>query len=218
MEIEKTVEKNLPLTPDSAHISVALVMGGEFGQFADPLDWIARKFGLDVKVDRMQLMESLAVRGGGTASAGRAKAEALGNDKKTHFRLQLLGRCENKPVGLCLMSFHPTRLSIKMIEESATDIVVLNGGTVLGVQATHGASAQTLDGLAAEDALIRLMPINIFNRSYFQSKIALIEGNRKLRVIDAGDALLVQLVKPWLFYDVPSSSRSRKAEPNLLPF
>ncbi len=192
-----------------------MVLTGAFGQFADPLDWIARQFGLDVKVDRTQLAESLSLLRG---ESPRPAAEALGSDKRTRFRLDLFGRCEGKLVALCGFSLPPGRLSMRQIEELSVDMVVLNGARVLGVQATAGKSAGMDEGIANEAPLLRLLPLNVFNRSYFQPKLDLIERDRKLKIADLGEAVVVTLAKPWLFYDVPRSARSRKKPPELLPF
>lgn len=206
----------MPFSPENPHLTVALVLGGHFGQFADPLDWVARNFELDVRVDRQLLMESLAVNGGGVAS--KAKAEAPGSDKRTRFRIELFGRCQGQLVALCGVSYSPVRMPLKMLEERATELVVLNSRQVLGVQATAGKRPESLDGLAAENSLLRLLPVNVFSRAFFQEKLDLIEKDRKIKLLDAVDAAVVQLAKPWLFYDVPLSSRRAKKPLNLLPF
>ncbi|HYG75567.1 MAG TPA: hypothetical protein VEK08_11240 [Planctomycetota bacterium] len=202
--------------PNEPHLTVALVLGGGFGQFADPLDWIARGFGLDLKVDRQQLMESLAERGGGVAS--KAAARALGSDKRTRFQIQLFGRCEGKLVALCGMTINPRVLTLKVLEERATELAVLNERSVLGIQATHGKLPETLEGIANPEAVMRVYPLNILGRAFFEEKIELIEKDRKLKVLDAGSAVVIKLAKPWLFYDVPRSGRRAKKPLNLLPF
>lgn len=206
----------MPFTPANPHLTVALVLGGHFGQFADPLDWVARSFELDVRVDRQLLMESLAVNGGGVAS--KARAEAIGSDKRTKFRIELFGRCQGQLVALCGMTFSPMRLPLKTLEERAIDMVVLNPQQVLGVQATVGKLPESLEGLPTENPLLRLLPINVFSRAFFQEKIDLIEKDRKIKLLDAGDGAIVQLAKPWLFYDVPISNRKTKKPISLLPF
>jgi hypothetical protein len=205
----------MPFTPANPHLTVALVLGGHFGQFADPLDWIARSFELDVRVDRQLLMESLAVNGGGVAS--KARAEAAGSDKRTKFRIELFGRCQGQLVALCGITFSPVRLPLKTLEERAIDLVVLNPQQVLGVQATAGKRPESLDGLITEDPLLRLLPVNIFSRAFFREKLDLIDRDRKIKLLDAGDAAVIQLAKPWLFYDVPMSNRKKRPQ-NLLPF
>jgi hypothetical protein len=206
----------MSFTPSDPHLTVALVLTGSFGQFADPLDWIAKQYGLDVKVDRMKLAESLASPGGGVQKAMRAKANALGSDKKTRFAIELFGRCEGKLVALCSFSFDPERLPMTKIEEDSTGMVVLNPQHVLGVQATPGGQEDSLEGLTAEKAVLRLLPLNVFNRSFFRPKIEMLEGDKKLKILDAGLVAVVELVKPWLFYDVPP--RRNKKPIALLPF
>lgn len=208
----------MPFTPAEAHISVALVISGSFTQFADPLDWVARSFGIEAKVDRTQLMESLSMRGTGVVSAGKAIAQADSTDTKTRFRMELFGRCEGQLVALCACSYNPYVLTRKFIEETAVDIIVLNGRQVLGVQSTSGAIPEKLPGIENEKPLIRLLPLNVFSRSYFQSKLELIEGDKKIKLLDAGGAAVVYLAKPWQFYDVPRTSRKAKKPQNLLPF
>jgi hypothetical protein len=213
----------MKFTPNEPHVTVALVLGGAFGQFADPIDWVARQFGLDLKVDRVQLAESLAMKGGGVSSASRAYAEALASDKRTKMSIEMFGRCEGRLVALCAFSFNPARLTLKQIEERAVDTIVLkdtivlNDRTVLGVQCTTGGGPKSIDGLTAENAIVRLLPLNIFSRPYFQDKIELIENDKKLEVLDAGDAAVIKLVKPWLFYDAPPRRKSKKPIA-LLPF
>src|SRR5689334_16388788 len=119
----------MPFSPTNPHLTVALVLGGNFGQFADPLDWVAGRFGLDFRVDRQLLMENLAVNGGGVAS--KAKAEAPGLDKRTRFRIELFGRCQGQLVALCGMTYSPFGLPLKDLEERAIDMVVLNPQSVL---------------------------------------------------------------------------------------
>ena len=206
----------MAFTPLEAHLNVALVLSGKFGQFADPLDWVARQYGLDVKVDRQLLAESLARPGGGVASSQRARAEAPGSDKQFHFEMELFGRCEGKMVALCGFRFKPSRLTLKTIEDCSLDMLVLHESLVLGVQATLGKTPESLDGLSCENPVVRLLPLNIFNYAFFGSKIEQIEGDRKLKLLEAGNAAVVQLAKPWLFYDVPQR-RGRRAQ-KLLPF
>ena len=178
---------------------------------------MARQFGVDVRVDRLQLAESLAtLRCSG--DIGAAAAEAGGSDKRTKFRMQLFGRCEGKLVALCAMTIVPGRLPLLSIEEQATVMVVHHNDKVLGVQATHGAGAGVLEGISGEKPLIRLLPVNVFNRGFFKSKLALIERDKKIKLLDAGVAAVIQLVKPWLFYDVPPSKRRLATPQNLLPF
>jgi hypothetical protein len=204
----------LPFTPADAHINAALVLTGSFGQFADPLDWLAKQFGLDAKVDRAKLSESLAARGG----SGKPVAEARSTNGKIQFHMELYGRCEGKLIAMCGCSYSPRFLSLKQVEEICIDMTVLTGGNVLGIQASPGRADTIMDGIENEEPLVRMLTLNVFHRVYFQSKINLIEKDRKLRIADVGDAVLVQLAKPWLFYDVPRSARSRKAPQRLLPF
>jgi hypothetical protein len=191
-----------------------MVLTGSFGQFADPLDWLAKQFGMDAKVDRTRLSESLAARGG----SGKPIAEALSTDKRVRFHMELFGRCEGKLVALCGCSYSPQFLGLKKIEEIAIDLTVLTGGNVLGIQVSPGRTTATLDGIENEEPLVRMLTLNVFHRVYFQSKIDLIEKDKKLKIADVGDAVLVQLAKPWLFYDIPRSNRKKRAPQNLLPF
>lgn len=206
----------MPFLPHEPHISVALVIGGSFGQFSDPLDWIAKNFGMDVKVDRQMLAESLAGKGGGL---NKAAAEALGTDKQTRFRFEMAGRFNGQLSATCSITFKPAHLSMKLIEQNAIDIVALNRSSVLGVQATAGdnGDGRILKGIVNDNALVRLLPVNVFNRNFFQSKIDQMLKDRKIKLTDAGDAVLIQLVKPWLFYDIPPSKRKIKIHQKLLP-
>ena len=205
----------MPFNPQDPHLSVALIISGAFGQFSDPLDWIAKSFGLDVKVDRQMLSESLPLRGGGLS---RAVANALGNDKQTRFRLEIAGRGNGQLVATCSITVNPSRMPLSDIERNAIDIVVLNRTGVLGVQATLGdKSGRFLEGIKNENALLRLMPLNVFNRAFFQPKIDQMQKDKKLKLTDVGDAVAVHLVKPWLFYDLPASKLKSKIRQKLLP-
>src|SRR5437762_284044 len=127
--------ENGPFEADKPHLNAALVMGGVFSQFADPLDWLARGFEFDTKVDRAQLMESLAAGGG---SGGQAKAAARGSDKTTRFSIEVVGRCENKMVAQCRLTFNHRLFTRKHLEEHAVDLTLPNAQTVLGIQITRG--------------------------------------------------------------------------------
>src|SRR5262249_39587448 len=93
----RTYEEEMPFTLENPHISAALVLGGVFMQFGDPLDFLARSFGVNAKADRLQLAESLAELGG----RGMPVAEARGSDSATRFRIEIVGKCEGKMVALC---------------------------------------------------------------------------------------------------------------------
>jgi len=109
-------------------------------------------------------------------------------------------------------------MTLDQIQDRAIDTIVLNDRTVLGVQATTGGGPKAVEGLPHENAVVRLLPLNVFARPYFQDKIELIENDKKLEVLDAGDAAVIKLVKPWLFYDVPPSRKKSKKPIGLLPF
>lgn len=210
---------NVPFTPSDPHISVGLCLTGAFGQFADPLDWIARQFGIEVKVDRQKLAESLAYAGGGPGRAAAPVAEAVGMDNRTRFRIAIMGRCEGQMVAQCTMSFDPARVPAKQLEEAAIGITVVQAKTVLGVQITRGAKFQTLPGLeqTKENTLVRMLPLNVFNRAFFETQIEILERDKKVKALDTGEAVLFELVKPWLFYDVPPSKRKRLDPRKALP-
>src|SRR5436190_3205077 len=105
----------MPFGSEDPHISAALVLGGVFMQFGDPLDFLARSFGVNAKADRGQLAESLAELGG----RGLPNAEARGSDKYTRFRIEVFGKCEGKMVALCKMSLDPHKHARREIEENA---------------------------------------------------------------------------------------------------
>ncbi len=210
----------MPLTPDDPHISVALVLSGSFGQIGDPLDWVAQQFGIPAKVDRQQLAESLAYSGGGPGRASAPNVEAYSRDRKTRFHIQVVGKCEGQMVALCGCTFDPYRLMLKTIEDAAIQITVGQSKMVLGVQATRGAKFQMLPGLEQEDGntYIRLLPLNTFNRSFFKDQIARLQKDKKVKVVDVGEAVYVELAKPWLYYDVSAGKKKRTEAQKLLPF
>jgi hypothetical protein len=214
----------LSFSPTEPHISVALVIGGAFLQFGDPLDWLAESFGIKTKVDRMELMVNLTNAGGAQSrrndatNARNIHTAALGSDGRTMFRIQLFGRCEGRLVALCAMSIPPGTLRMKDIEETAAAMTLANGEKVLGVQATFGSNSQILDPLHEDEPLVRLLPLNVFNRIYFQTKIERIQKDKKINFLDVGDAVVVQLKKPWLYYDIPAGRNSRNAKVQQLPF
>jgi len=211
--------------PTEPHISVALVIGGSFLQFGDPLDWVAQCFGLETKVDRMELMVNLSNKGGvqtrrnDAVSTTNIHTEALGSDKRTRFRLQLFGRCEGRLVAVCGFTFPLGRFNLKDVEENAGAMTISNGEKVLGIQATYGQTGATIDALEHDHPLVRLLPLNVFNRVYFQSKLVYIDKDKKLDITDLGDAVIVRLRKPWLYYDVPTPGRAPKKKAiKALPF
>jgi len=206
----------MPFTLENPHISAALVLGGVFMQFGDPLDFLARSFGIAAKADRGQLAESLAELGG----RGMPIAEARGSDKFTRFRIEVIGKCEGKMVALCKMTFDPKRLAARAIEENALAMAIGNARTVLGIQATRGRHADSLDGLAREksDTFMRLYPQNVFNKAFFREQFAAIKKDKKVKLLEVEHSALVELVKPWLFYDMPSPRQRDLITDNLLPF
>jgi hypothetical protein len=209
----------MPFTPHDPHVTVAIVLGKMFWQFADPLDWMAKHFGVETSVDRYQLMESVAMLRVGGAGINKAYGEATGTDKRTRFRMQVFGRCEGRMVALCGMTISPYRVSLQHIEETAVAMCVMNVESVLGVQATHGLRDGMLDGVEHADKLMRLMPVNVFNRAFFRENIEILETAKSCKVVDTATASMVTLTKPWLFYDVPQSGRRKKrGEVKLLPF
>ena len=198
-----------------------MVLSGSFGQIGDPLDWVAKQFGIPVKVDRVKLAENLAFAGGGPARAAAPAAEALGQDNRTRFALKVVGRMEGRMVAMCSVTFEPSRTTNRALEEAAAAMTLGQIKTVLGVQLTRGAAFQTLAGIEQEpgNALVRLMPMNIFNKLFFREQIERIDGDKKVKVVDFGEAVLVELNKPWLFYEVPAGRRKKKAaSPLALPF
>lgn len=210
----------MPFTPQDPHINMAVVLGKLFWQLADPLDWMARHFGVDTACDRQQLMESLATLRQGGAGINKAYGETTGTDNRTRFRIQVFGRCEGKLVALCGMTISRVRIPLRHIEEVGTALCVMHADSVLGVQATHGWYDGALDGVEEENKLIRLLPVNVFNRSFFQEKIEVLEGVKNCKVTDASTAAMVELKKPWLFYDVPQGKKKtkKKQDERLLPF
>lgn len=206
----------MPFSPQSPHINAALVMGGVFSQFADPLDWIAQGFELNTKVDRAQLMENLAANGG----MGMPQTEARGTDKCTRFRIEVVGRCEGKMVAQCKMSFNHRLFNRKHLEEHAVDLTVLNSQTVLGIQVTRGKQEGMEPGVEREksETFIRLYPLNVFSRAFFKDQIAAMQKDRAMKVVDVGDAVIVELLKPWLFYDMGLPRKKIVRSDNLLPF
>ena len=191
-------------------------MGGMFGQFADPLDWIARGFELNTRVDRAELMESLAARGG----AGMPLAVARGPDKRTRFQIEILGKCENKMVAQCRVSFDQKLMSRKYLEEHAVDLILAHTQTLLGVQITRGKQEGTEPGVEREksETFIRLYPLNVFSRSFFKDQIRAMQKDRNVKVVDVGDAVIVELPRPWMFYDMALPKRGLGRSDNLLPF
>ena len=210
----------MPILPKDPHITVAVVLTGAFGQIADPLDWVAKQFNIHTKVNRVKLAESLAYGGGGPMRAAAPLAEAPGMDNRTRFRLQVVGRCEGRMVALCSVTFEPGRTTLRALEEAALSTTFGQLKTVLGVQLTRGATYQTLDGLEQEkgNALVRLMPMNVFNPLFFRDQIQRIDGDKKVKSTDFGEAVLMELVKPWQFYDVPAGRKKRAVQPLALPF
>jgi len=206
----------MPFTPSDPHINVARVLDG--GQFADPLDWVAYQFNAETKVNRQELMESLTAGRFGVQSAKRAPAEALGEDRRTKFRMEFVGKCENRLVAVCGLSFPIGRFTAKSLEERAIDVVVLNSHDVLGVQATFGGVPTSEEGIVNENPLIRLLPYNVLNKQFFREKLELIAKDKKIKCFDIGGAVLITLLKPWLFYDVPASRKKSKTPQALLPF
>jgi hypothetical protein len=55
------------------------------------------------------------------------------------------------------------------------------------------------------------------NRSFFEAQIEILERDKKVKALDAGEAVLFELIKPWLFYDVPPSKRRRLDARKALP-
>lgn len=205
----------MPFSLETPHVSVALVLGGVFMQFGDPLDFLARSFGVNAKADRGQLAESLAELGG----RGLPQAEARGSDKVTRFRIEVIGKCEGKMVALCKMTI-PRTLSPRTIEEAALTMALRDSRTVLGVQATRGRVTETLDGLEREksDTFLRLYPQNVFNKAFFKDQFATIRKDKKVKLLEVEGAAFVELAKPWLFYDMPIPKRRELMTDNLLPF
>jgi hypothetical protein len=202
-------------SPEAAHVSVALVMSGVFSQLADPLDLLAQAFGVNTKVDREQLAESLACTGG----MGLPQAEARGLNRTTRFRVEVVGKCESRMVAQCRMTFDKKTMTKRTLEENALALTMRHEQIVLGVQATRGLQEGMLDGLVRpkEETYLRIFPMNVFNRAFFREQIAVMSRDRNLKLLDAGQVVGVELGKPWLFYDMPAPSQANLAG-NLLPF
>lgn len=95
----------------------------------------------------------------------------------------------------------------------------MHADSVLGIQATHGMRADMLDGVENENKLIRLLPVNVFNRAFFQEKVEALETVKACKVTSTATAAMVTLIKPWLFYDVPLTKRKKLSrEQRALPF
>ncbi len=206
----------MPFTPEKPHISAAFVLSGVFSQFGDPLDFLARSFGINTKADRQQLAESLADRGG----MGVPRAEARGTDKTTRFRIEIVGKCEGKMVAQCKMSLAAPLMTRAAMEEAALAMCIANTNVVMGIQIGRGKQADSLDGqaLEKEDTFLRLYPQNVFNRAFFKDHIAVMKKDKKVKLLEVENAVLVELVKPWLFYDMPIPRKSATMTDNLLPF
>lgn len=206
----------MPFTSENPHINAAIVMGGMFSQFADPLDWLARGFEINTKVERGQLMESLANRGG----AGMPIAEARGTDKFTRFRIEVVGKCEQKMVAQCRFSFNQKAMTRKFLEEHAVDLTLVHSQSVLGIQITRGKQEGMEPGVQREkeDTYIRLYPLNVFSRAFFKDQIAAMQKDKNVKVVDVGDAVIVELLHPWLFYDMGTPRKKMPRVDNLLPF
>jgi hypothetical protein len=207
--------KPLPFSPEAAHISVALVLTGVFSQLADPLDLLARSFGVNTKVDREQLAESLASTGG----MGTPQAEARGLNRTTRFRVEVVGKCENRMVAQCRMTFDKKTMTKRTLEENSLALTMQHDQIVLGVQATRGLQDGVLEGFERpkDETYLRIFPMNVFNRAFFREQIAVMSRDKNLKLLDAGQVVGVELGKPWLFYDMPAPSKAVLAG-NLLPF
>lgn len=208
----------MPFTPEDPHINVACVLGRMFWQLADPLDWMAKQFGVETTCDRQMLMESLATLRQGGAGINKAYGETVGSDNRTKFRIQVFGRCEGKLVALCGMTISRVRIPLRHIEEVATTMCIMHPEGVLGAQATHGWYDGALDGIANDDKLIRLLPVNVFNRAFFQEKVEVLERTKNCKVTNASTIAMVELKKPWLFYDVPRLKKKISKDQKALPF
>lgn len=209
----------MPFTPHDPHITVAVVLGKMFWQFADPLDWMSEQFGVGAKVDRHQLMESIAMLRRGGEGIHKAYGEAAGSDNRTRFRMQVFGRCEGRMVALCGMTISPVRIKLPQIEEIGATLAVMHAESVLGVQATHGLRSDMLEGVEQENKLIRLLPVNVFNRSFFQEKVEALQTVKACKVTSTVTASMVTLTKPWLFYDVSMARRKKLSkDQKALPF
>src|ERR1043165_1556991 len=206
----------MAFSPENPHVSAALVLGGVFMQFGDPLDFLARSFGVNAKVDRGQLAESLAELGG----RGLPQAEARGSDKRARFRIEIIGKCEGKMVASCKMTLDASTQLARAIEENALTMALRESRNVLGIQATRGLQPESLDGLAREkgDTFMRLYPQNVFNKAFFKEQFAAIRKDKKVKLLEVEGAAMVELVKPWLFYDMPVPKRRELITDNLLPF
>ena len=206
----------MPFSPTSPHVSAAIVMTGVFSQFGDPLDFLARSFGVDTRADRQQLMESLADRGG----MGMPRAEARGTNKTTRFRIEIVGKCEGKMVAQCKMSLPKPLMSARVMEEAALAMTIGHARVVMGVQISNGKLIDSLDGLERDksETFLRLYPQNVFNTAFFKDHVSLMKKDKKVKLLEVEQAVMVELVKPWLFYDMPIPRKSGRMSENLLPF
>jgi hypothetical protein len=206
----------MPFSPESPHVSAAFILSGVFSQFGDPLDFLARSFGVDTKADRQQLMESLADRGG----MGMPRAEARGTNKTTRFRIEIVGKCEGKMVAQCKMSLPKPLMTLRVMEEAALAMTIAHGRVVMGVQVSRGKLPDSLDGLEREktETFLRLYPQNVFNKAFFKDHVAVMKKDKKVKLLEVEEAVMVELIKPWLFYDMPLPRKSGTMSENLLPF
>ena len=206
----------MPFTLQNPHISAAFILSGVFSQFADPLDFLARSFEINTKVDRQQLAESLADRGG----MGMPRAEARGLDKSTRFRIEIVGKCEGKMVAQCKMSLKAPLMTAREMEECALAMTIAHSQVVMGIQISRGKHAGILDGLEREkdETFLRLYPQNVFNKAFFKDHVAVMKKDKKVKLLEVEQAVMVELVKPWSFYDMPIPRKSGTMAENLLPF
>ncbi|MEI6231886.1 MAG: hypothetical protein WCT04_02455 [Planctomycetota bacterium] len=206
----------MPFSPENPHISAAFILSGVFSQFGDPLDFLARSFGINAKADRQQLAESLADRGG----MGMPRAEARGSDKATHFRIEIVGKCEGKMVAQCKMSLRAPLMTLREMEECALAMTMGHSRVVMGVQITRGKRPETIAGLDREksETFLRLYPQNVFNTAFFKDHVAVMKKDKKVKLLEVENAVMVELIKPWMYYDMPIPKRSGTMAENLLPF
>jgi hypothetical protein len=145
---------------------------------------------------------------------------ARGLDRRTHFKLEVIGRCEGKMVAQCRISFDPLRHALKEFEDAAVSLTVLNTEIVLGVQGTAGAKYHPLAAraLAREKTFLRLLPLNVFGKSYFGAQLAALQRDKHVEFQDCETAVLVKLAQSWLFYDMPIPRSTPGRSELLLPF
>ena len=118
------------------------------------------------------------------------------------------------------MSLSAPLMTRRAMEEAALAMTIGNANVVMGIQIGRGKNADTVEGieLAKADTFLRLYPQNVFNKAFFKDQIAVMKKDKKVKLLEVDVAVMVELVKPWLFYDMPMPRKSGPMKDNLLPF